>query len=68
MAYYDAETYRERERHWRAEAAKLSASRDRETCLALAEGYSNLVQIIERMHGPRSRNRQSDAAGVAGRS
>jgi hypothetical protein len=44
----DAQTYREREKHWRNEAARLTSGQDRDACLALADGYADLVSIIER--------------------
>jgi hypothetical protein len=49
MPYLEAETYRAREQQWRGEASRLSPCRERDACLALAEGYANLVQLIGRL-------------------
>jgi hypothetical protein len=49
MAYLDATTYRERERQWRECAAKLPPGPEQDACIALAEGYANLVTILERL-------------------
>jgi hypothetical protein len=49
---WDADTYRERARRWQTEADGLPAGRQREACMALAEGYTHLVQIIEEMQQP----------------
>jgi hypothetical protein len=52
MSYLDAATYQERERHWRDEAETLSPGPERDACLALADGYTNLIAILERMNTP----------------
>jgi hypothetical protein len=46
MAYLDAETYRAREAQWREQAADLAPSREQQVCLALAEGYADLVMLL----------------------
>jgi hypothetical protein len=52
MPYFDAATYKERERQWRSQAATLSPGPERDACLALADGYANLTAILERMTAP----------------
>ena len=47
MAYLDAETYRAREAQWREQAADL-AGREQNVCLALAEGYADLIKLLGR--------------------
>jgi hypothetical protein len=49
MSYLDAATYRVRERQWREAAADLSPGPERDACIALAEGYANLVAILGRL-------------------
>jgi hypothetical protein len=46
MAYLDAETYRAREAQWREQAADLTPGREQQVCLALAEGYADLVMLL----------------------
>ena len=45
---WNAETYRERARHWRVTADKLPEGRERDVCLTLAEGYAHLAELIDR--------------------
>jgi hypothetical protein len=45
---WDAETYRDRARKWRAEADALPPGKARDGCVALAEGYADLVAILEK--------------------
>jgi hypothetical protein len=45
---WNAETYRERERRWRAAADKLPEGCERDVCLTLAEGYAHLAELIDR--------------------
>lgn len=49
LPYIDAEKYRERERHWREEAKSEPDGAEREACVALADGYAHLVELIERL-------------------
>jgi hypothetical protein len=46
---WDADTYRERARRWQAEADRFPPGKQREACLMLAEGYTQLLEIIEEM-------------------
>ncbi len=48
MAYLNAETYREREGQWREQAAYLAPGREQQVCLALAEGYAELITLLGR--------------------
>jgi hypothetical protein len=48
MAYLNAETYREREAQWREQAAYLPPGREQQVCLALAEGYADLITLLGR--------------------
>ena len=48
MLEWKLDVYRERERHWRDEAWRCSPGHERDACLALADGYARLVEIIER--------------------
>jgi len=52
-------TYRQREAQWREQALMLPAGREREACLALAEGYANLVEILERLDAPEAAEQSS---------
>jgi hypothetical protein len=45
---WNAETYRERSRQWREKADSLPPGRERDACVALAEGYAGLAKLIER--------------------
>jgi hypothetical protein len=49
MPYLAAEKYRERERHWRIEAGLKPKGAERDACIALADGYAHLVEILERL-------------------
>jgi hypothetical protein len=48
---WNAETYRARERQWRAEAESQPPGKDRDACMALAEGYAHLAAIIDELNG-----------------
>jgi hypothetical protein len=48
MAYLDVETLREREAQWRQQAADLAPGAEQAVCLALAEGYADLIALIRR--------------------
>jgi hypothetical protein len=48
MAYLNTETYREREAQWRERAAYRAPCREQAVCLALAEGYADLITLLER--------------------
>jgi hypothetical protein len=52
MSYLDVTTYQNREKQWREFAAKLSAGPERDACIALAEGYANLIAILLRLGAP----------------
>ena len=45
----EIETFRNRAKEWRVEAASASESSERETCLRLAEGYEHLVKLLLRL-------------------
>jgi hypothetical protein len=49
MAYLKASAYREWEAQWREEAAKRPRGREQAACLALAEGYADLVRFLGRL-------------------
>jgi hypothetical protein len=49
MAYFSAETYREREAQWRELVAYLAPGREQQVCLALADGYAELVTLLGRL-------------------
>jgi hypothetical protein len=53
MAHIDTQTYRERERRWREEANSKPDGAERDACLSLANGYANLISIIERIEQAR---------------
>ena len=44
---WNAETCRDRASHWRLEADKWPPGHQHNACVALAEGYENLVRLIE---------------------
>jgi hypothetical protein len=44
---WNAETCRDRARQWRLEADKWPPGHQHDACVALAEGYENLVRLIE---------------------
>jgi hypothetical protein len=44
---WDPETYRERARKWQEEADALPAGKEKDACLVLANGYGDLVRLIE---------------------
>ena len=44
---WNAETYRDRARQWRLEADTWPPGHQYDACVALAEGYENLVRLIE---------------------
>jgi hypothetical protein len=48
MAYLNVETLREREAQWRQQAADLAPGAEQAVCLALAEGYADLIALIGR--------------------
>jgi hypothetical protein len=48
MAYLNTETYREREARWREQAANRAPGREQAVCLALAEGYADLITLFQR--------------------
>jgi hypothetical protein len=48
MSDWKVDRYRERERHWRDEAWRFPPGHDRDACFALADGYAQLITIIER--------------------
>jgi hypothetical protein len=48
MAYLNEEKYRECEAQWRKQAAYLSPGRAQQVCLAVAEGYADLITLLER--------------------
>jgi hypothetical protein len=52
MSHSKATTYQERERRWREFASRLLPGADRDACLTLAEGYANLLAILERLDVP----------------
>ena len=44
---WDPVFYRDRAKRWREEAESLPNGKDRDACMALAEGYINLAALIE---------------------
>jgi hypothetical protein len=44
---WNVDTYRDRTRQWRLEAEKWPLGHQHDACVALAEGYENLVRLIE---------------------
>ena len=44
----DIEVYEGRSAHWQLAADALPPGPNREACLALAEGYARLVELMER--------------------
>lgn len=52
MSDFNAETYRQREAHWRHEAARYPIGAERNACEALANGYAHLVAIIGQLNSP----------------
>ena len=51
MAYLKLATYQEREKEWRERAANAKPGPDQDACLALADGYRDLIKFIERVDG-----------------
>lgn len=49
LPYLKLATYQEREREWRERAATLEPGAERDACIALADGYRDLVSLIERV-------------------
>ncbi len=45
---WNPQVYRERAEHWRVEAARMAPGPAQDGCLTLAEGYTNLADLIER--------------------
>ena len=48
---WDAGEYRDRATAWLQKADSLTAGRERDACLALAEGYLNLARLLEAQQG-----------------
>jgi hypothetical protein len=48
---WDAGEYRDRATAWLQKAESLTAGRERDACLALAEGYLNLAKLLEAQQG-----------------
>ena len=44
---WNPETYRLRSAEWQEEAGRRSAGDGQDVCLAIAEGYARLAQLIE---------------------
>ena len=44
---WNAETYRARAAQWRREAENRGPGKERDACLALADGYSHLATLID---------------------
>jgi hypothetical protein len=49
MPYLNAAAYREREKRWREAAKSAPDGVERDACLSLADGYANLISVIERV-------------------
>ncbi|WP_428492682.1 hypothetical protein [Rhodopila sp.] len=49
MSYLNTPTYREREKQWLEQAAALPPGPDRDACQALADGYGNLVMLLDQL-------------------
>jgi hypothetical protein len=43
---WNAETYRARAKQWRTEAEARPPGKERDACMALAEGYAHLAALI----------------------
>lgn len=50
---WDAETYLDRAQKWRTEADTLPPGKEHDACIVLAEGYSNLAELISRENDDR---------------
>lgn len=48
MSDWNVERYREREQHWRNAASQALSGPERDSCLTLADGYAELIRIVER--------------------
>lgn len=44
---WDAATYRKRAQKWREDAQAMPPGKERDACTVLADGYANLVALIE---------------------
>jgi hypothetical protein len=55
---WNADTYRVRATQWRQKAETYPPGREKDACLALAEGYANLAALIaaESPSGPSGSN------------
>jgi hypothetical protein len=49
MPYLDAAVYREREKRWREAAEGAPDGVERDACLSLADGYADLISVLERI-------------------
>ena len=47
-AAWNAQTYRCRAQQWRAQAETFPPGRERDACMALAEGYDHLAALIDK--------------------
>jgi hypothetical protein len=54
---WNSETYRAREKQWRAAAESKPPGTERDACLMLADGYAHLAAIIEEMSGEATEGR-----------
>jgi hypothetical protein len=45
---WNADTYRARAAQWRQQAETLSPGKEKDACLALAEGYADLAALLAR--------------------
>jgi hypothetical protein len=52
---WSADNYRNRARMWREKADALPEGKEREACLALAEGYANLAGLVDEAGGQQNR-------------
>jgi hypothetical protein len=48
LGNWNPQVYRERAEHWRVEAAKIAPGAAQDACLELADGYTNLADLIQR--------------------
>ncbi len=51
MSYLKLAVYHEREREWRKRAATLEPGAERDACIALADGYYHLTELISQIEG-----------------
>jgi len=61
--HWNAETYRERSRRWQEKVDSLLPGREHDACVALAEGYAHLAELIEKSGLTKARPAQVLSSG-----